>query len=77
MPNAPTEVRSLARLWTKAAVETLGGIATNGETEAARVSAAVALLNRGWGMPESKQEHTGEDGGDIKITIRNIMEGKV
>jgi len=33
------------------------------------------LLQRGWGRPP--QPVTGADGeGDIRITIRNIMEGK-
>ena len=40
----------------------------------ARVQAAVALLDRGWGRPA--QAHTGEDGqGDIRVTIRQIVEG--
>ena len=39
----------------------------------ARVSAAQALLDRGWGKPA--QPHTGEDG-DIRVTIRTITEGK-
>jgi hypothetical protein len=40
---------------------------------AARVAAASALLDRGWGKPA--QMHVGEDGGDIKVTIRTILEG--
>jgi hypothetical protein len=40
---------------------------------AARVSAASALLDRGWGKPA--QPHTGEDDKDIRITIRQIVEG--
>lgn len=39
-----------------------------------RVKAIGMLLDRGWGRPVSKTEHTGEDGGDIRITIRNIIE---
>ena len=34
----------------------------------ARVSAASVLLDRGWG--KAPQEHTGLDGGDIRVTIR-------
>jgi hypothetical protein len=37
------------------------------------VSAASALLDRGWG--KAPQPHSGEDGGDIRITIRQIVEG--
>jgi hypothetical protein len=36
------------------------------------VSAASALLDRGWG--KAPQPHSGEDGGDIRITIRQILE---
>jgi hypothetical protein len=39
---------------------------------AARVQAANILLDRGWGRPP--QAHTGEDGDDIRVTIRQIVE---
>lgn len=54
------------------AIQTLAGVARSGTSEAARVTAAGILLDRGWGKAE--QVHTGHDGGDIKITIRNIIE---
>jgi hypothetical protein len=38
----------------------------------ARVAAAGILLDRGWG--KAPQEHTGPDGGDIRVTIRQIIE---
>jgi len=73
MPRAPTEIRSIARQWSHAALQTLAGIAQNGESEAARVAACVALLDRGWGRPP--QAHTGENGeGDIRVTIRHIVQ---
>jgi hypothetical protein len=37
------------------------------------VSAAGILLDRGWGR--ALQPHTGEDDKDIRITIRQIVEG--
>ena len=75
MKTAPTEIRSLARLWTVAAIESLGGIATNSPNDAARVAACVALLDRGWGKPA--QVHTGADGeGDIRVIIRHIVQGR-
>ena len=40
---------------------------------AARVSAAGILLDRGWGR--APQPHAGEDGADILVTIRQIIEG--
>ena len=53
----------------------LAGIASAEDAPpAARVSAAQALLDRGWGKPA--QPHTGEDEKDIRVTIRNITEGK-
>jgi hypothetical protein len=38
---------------------------------AARVSAANAMLDRGW--DRAPQVHSGEDGGDIRIVIRQIV----
>jgi hypothetical protein len=34
------------------------------------------LLDRGYGKPESMLKHSGADGGDIRVTIRTILEGK-
>lgn len=52
MAKAPTEIRSLARSHTESALSTLAGIMTNADAPpAARVSAATALLDRGWGKP--------------------------
>jgi len=42
-------------------------ICTKGLSEAAVVSAAVALLDRGYGRPVQALEHTGEGGGPIMI----------
>ena len=50
MAVAPTEIRTLARSYTKAAINTLVGIMRQPKAPpAARVQAAVALLDRGWG----------------------------
>lgn len=52
MAKTPTDIRSLARSHTESALKTLAGIM--GQTDAppaARVSAATALLDRGWGKP--------------------------
>jgi hypothetical protein len=69
-----TELQSMARAYTDTVLNTLGGIASNGTSEAARVSACAELLNRGWGRPA--QPVTGKDGAeDIKVTIRTIVEG--
>lgn len=51
-PRAVLEVRDLARSCTEAAVRTLGEVMTNPRAPAAaRVAAAVAVLDRGWGRP--------------------------
>ena len=75
MARAPTDIRSLARSHTDLAIKILAGIAKDGTNEGARVSAAVALLDRGWGKPP--QAHTGPDGEDaIRVTIRHIVDGR-
>lgn len=46
----------------------------NGQSEAARVAAAVALLDRGWGKPP--QAHTADNGeGPVQVVIRHIVRG--
>ena len=71
---APLNIQSFARGHTRFAIQVLCGIAKRGVNESARVSAACALLDRGWGKPP--QAHTGADGeGSIQITIRHLVEG--
>src|SRR6516164_8442526 len=73
MARAPTDIRSLARAHTEIAIKVLAGIAKDGTNEGARVSAAQALLDRGWG--KAPQAQTGEDGeGEIKIVIRRLVD---
>jgi HEAT repeat protein len=68
------DVRSLARAYTPIAIQTLGGVAQNSESDGARVSAAIALLDRGWG--KAAQPLTGAGGVEpIEVTIRTIIEG--
>lgn len=58
-------ISDLAREHTETAINALAQIATAGESEAARVSAATAILDRGYGKPKQMNEHSGKDGGDI------------
>jgi hypothetical protein len=69
MAKAPTEIRSLARAHTATAINTLVGIMNQDEAPpAARVSAASAILDRGWGKPT--QPIAGDDDGDpVKLVI--------
>lgn len=53
MAKTPTEIRSLARKHTELALRTLKEICSSKKAmPSARVTAAVALLDRGWGKPE-------------------------
>ena len=52
MPKAVTEIRSLARAHTRTALNVLVGVMRNTKaTPPARVAAANAILDRGWGKP--------------------------
>jgi hypothetical protein len=62
MPKALTEIRSLARSHTRTALNVLVGIMRSKDaTAAARVSAANAILDRGWGKA-NQVVGTGDDG---------------
>jgi hypothetical protein len=67
----PINLESLARSYTETAIQTLGGIASNGESEAARVSASIALLDRGWGKPKQDNNHT--LGGEVRVVLRKML----
>lgn len=54
-PKQSGEMRALARRHTASALATLIEIALRGSSESARVAAANALLDRGWGKPGSAQ----------------------
>ena len=72
MTKAPVEIRSLARAQTALAIRTLTGVCgSKAAPAAARVSAASALLDRGWGR--APQPHGGEDGKEIHVTIRKMI----
>lgn len=52
MAKAPTDIRSLARSYTDKAIKVLAGVMQQDEApHSARVAAATALLDRGWGKP--------------------------
>jgi len=68
MAKTPTEIRSLARSHTEAAINTLVGIMNQATSpEAARVSAANSILDRGWG--KATQPIAGEDDGPIELRV--------
>lgn len=53
------ELQELARTHTVKALNSLVAIATKGESEAARVSASIAILDRGYGRPHQSVAHSG------------------
>lgn len=57
----------LARQHTDVALTALVQVATKGESETARVAAANAILDRGYGRPTQSHEHSGPDGGPISV----------
>ena len=65
-PGAVSEERrklaELAGKHTTDALKTLLHIATKGQSESARVAAAVAILDRGHGKPAQAYEHGGSGG---------------
>jgi hypothetical protein len=64
-PKVVAEVQELARAQTERAVATLVSIMTDAEQPpAARVSASIAILDRGYGKPS--QSLTGEGGGPFQ-----------
>lgn len=55
------------------ALETLEEIARDGQSERARVAAASALLDRGFGKPRQALEHSGPEGMAIPITVTRTI----
>ena len=68
MAKPLTDIRSLARSYTEMAIQTLAGVAQNGQSESARVAAAEALLSRGWGKPP--QPISGDEENPFEILHR-------
>lgn len=70
MAKAPTEIKSLARSHTESALNTLKGIMNQGDAPAAaRVSAALGLLDRGWGKPAQAIVGGGEDDTPVALKV--------
>src|SRR5262245_31996223 len=74
MAKTPLEIASLARMHTKKAVKTLAAIMNEPRAPyAARVAAAEALLDRGWGKP--KQSHEAQISHYYAIEIPPVLDG--
>jgi hypothetical protein len=73
VPKVPTDIRSLARAYTEANIAALGGIATGKDVEMEHKLRAIGmLLDRGWGKPQQDQTH--EIKGEIKVTLRKMLD---
>jgi len=65
--QAKRTLADMAQTHGEQALQTLVEIATDGDApHSARVSAANALLDRGYGRPPQSLEHTGKDGEPIR-----------
>ncbi len=75
--EAGATISEMAREYTSDALMALVAIAQRGESEAARISAANALLDRGYGKAPQAVEHTGKNGGPIThadASTENLIE---
>ena len=66
-------ISELAKEYAPMALATLAEIAERGESEAARVSAANALLDRGYGRARQSMEMTGKDGKDLIPETKGVL----
>ena len=67
-------LEELARSHTATALDVLVQVATASESDSARVSAANALLDRGYGKPKQATELTGKDGAPIEMSEMSDLE---
>jgi hypothetical protein len=63
------EIQAAAKEYAGDALAALAEVALNGKSEGARVSAASALLDRGYGRPRQAIEHTGNVGASGVLMI--------
>jgi hypothetical protein len=69
-----TEIRSLARSHTRTALNVLVGIMRSKDaTPAARVSAANAILDRGWGKAPQAIENSGDSTLELVHRIERVI----
>lgn len=72
MAKAPIEIKSLARSYTDSAIKTLVGVMQQPDAPAAaRVTAAQALLDRGWGKPTQTIE------ANVKRSVSDLTDAEL
>ena len=72
--KAKRDLADLAKDQAEAALQVLVDIALKGESEAARVSAANAILDRGYGKASQSIEHSGKGGKPIEQRIEHKID---
>lgn len=76
MSKTPTLIKSLARAHTETAINTLAGIMNQPDAPpAARVTAAEALLSRGWGKPAQAIIGGDEDDPAVQVVTKIELVG--
>lgn len=63
------EIEAAAKEYAGDALKTLAAVAKTSENDSARVAAANALLDRGYGKPRQAVEHSGEGGGPVEVFV--------
>lgn len=72
--QAKRDLMEMAKGHAAAALKTLADIAARGESEAARVSAATAILDRAYGKPAQAIDHKSTDGSMSPKPDRIVIE---
>lgn len=70
---AKRTLAEIAKGHAEAAMQTLAEIAAGGEAESARVSAAIAILDRAYGKPPVALHHSGPNGGPIATLDATVL----
>lgn len=71
---AQQTIAELAKKYAPQAIEALAQIMIAGESESARVAAANAILDRGYGKPTQAVNIGGQDGGPLTMITRRIVD---
>ncbi|MBJ7410133.1 MAG: hypothetical protein JHD15_07165 [Phenylobacterium sp.] len=70
-PNKATkDIRDAAQEYSELALQVLVDVATNGDSAAAKVAAANAILDRAHGKPKQSVEATGADGAPLLPALK-------
>ena len=71
--KATLEIQAAAKVYAGDAIRALVYVARKGKSEAARVSAATVLLERGYGRPRQSVEMSGPNGQPIQVADPNAV----